>query len=136
MPLSEAEVHERAFVKAFAAPNRRERYLGLLSTSKGRRKFVAGLHHNLDLDSRYAERLDAGHNREEIEAIITRALGADSECWLISDYPELDGKRLLLGEALRAISGYGGGTIISCVAGKSAYYEGEDRGARLICRRK
>ena len=128
--------HERRFVQAFVASDRQNRYLGLLATPEGRTKFTEALHHDLRLDPRYAIRLSAGQTRNErIKAVIAALGNAGSEsCILISANSRLDGQRLPLPEALAEVVGYGG-TIISCVAGEVAYYEGEETGERYVCRR-
>src|SRR5450631_1134644 len=45
--------HEEAAIKAFIIPNRQERYLGFLSTPKGRAKFTSDLAHFKALDPKY-----------------------------------------------------------------------------------
>jgi len=61
------------------------------------------------------------------------AKGAGSRCWVISESSELDTREMDLLEALGETVGHGMGTIISCVAGRLAYFEDED--ARYILQR-
>lgn len=51
--------HERAIVRAFFVPERRARYLSLLSTARGRKRFVSGLAHFDALDLRHMQLRDA-----------------------------------------------------------------------------
>jgi hypothetical protein len=44
--------HEEKVIRAFIVPNKRDRYLSLFGTKKGRKKLTARLDHNHDLDSR------------------------------------------------------------------------------------
>jgi len=44
---------------------------------------------------------------------------------------KLDGQELLLESALESVVGNGIGTILSCIPGKLAYFEGEDESLPL-----
>jgi hypothetical protein len=54
----------------------------------------------------------------------------------VSEDPDIDGKRLPLDEALLLVVGAGNGTLLSCVPGLLAYYEGEGPGDRFLLARK
>jgi hypothetical protein len=54
-------------------------------------------------------------------------------CWVISEDAEIDGRESDLESALENVSGTGMGTILSCIPGKLAYFEGEDE--RLLLAR-
>jgi hypothetical protein len=47
---------------------------------------------------------------------------------------EHDGKHMELLTALKQIVGYGTGTVLSCIPGKLAYFEGEIRERFLLIR--
>jgi hypothetical protein len=47
-------------------------------------------------------------------------------CYVLSEDGALDGKELLLADALGQILGRGMGTFLSCIPGKLAYFEDED----------
>jgi hypothetical protein len=55
-----------------------------------------------------------------------KSKGAGLTCWVISEELAIDGRELDLREALEHVQGGGMGTILSCVPGALAYYEGED----------
>jgi hypothetical protein len=124
--------HSSAIVRSFVTPERRERYLGLLSSPRGREKLRHALAHFRDLDPRCARELPKGvHTPAEIAALL-RARGAPAECVLLAEDVALDGRRLPLGDALAAVIGRGMGTFISCVPGRLAFYEGEGPGVRYL----
>ena len=58
--------------------------------------------------------------------------GAPDDCHVISENPELDGKRLPLDAALQQIVGFGYGTLVSCIPGRLAFFEGEGPSDRCI----
>lgn len=128
--------HERALVRAFFAPEVRPRYLRLLSTAKGREKFVARLSHLDLLDARVAHRIDPEQQIiDEIEDDLKRR-GAPAFCFVISENPRVDGRQMALRDALEATVGSGMGTFLSCIAGHLAYFEGEEPGVRYVCERE
>ena len=67
-----------------------------------------------------------------INADILRAMGAPGTCHVIGG--EHDGKDMELLIALQQIVGYGTGTVLSCIPGKLAYFEGEIRERFLLVR--
>jgi hypothetical protein len=134
--LMEAGDQERQIVRAFFMPEQRPRYLGLLSTAKGRKKFIARLAHSEDLlDPRFARLI--GPQEQTIDAIEDRLRerGAPATCYVISEDPRLDRRRMSMRGALEAIVGYGVSTFLSCIVGRLAYFEGEEPGARYVCER-
>jgi hypothetical protein len=122
-------------IRAFVRPQRSSRYLALLGKRDGRVKLRAQLAHFSDLDLRFAEPI-AGEdaNAAAIERLL-RAKGAPASCYCLSESAELDGQELSLAVALEQVVGQGIGTLLSCIPGRLAYYEGEDRGRRFILSR-
>ncbi|HEY8559119.1 MAG TPA: hypothetical protein VIL74_01865 [Pyrinomonadaceae bacterium] len=58
-------------------------------------------------------------------------------CYFISTDEKIDGKELNLLEILEnKVGECYDGTIVSCIAGKLAYYEGESAGDRFVLERK
>ncbi len=118
--------HERELVGAFFAPEVRPRYLSLLSTVKGRKKFVSRLAHLDLLDARFAHLIDPEvQTTDAIEDDLKRR-GAPASCYVVSENPRVDGRQMALRDALEAIGGSAPGTFLSCVAGCLAYFEGEE----------
>lgn len=124
---------EEAFVSAFIAKDRRDRYLGFLNP-KRRNKLLDLLPHgtvgHLAIEFKKAI-VPKDQTLEGILSILT-ARGAPASCHVISSDKEIDGRDMPLRDALVATVGQGMGTIICCVPGRLAYFEGEDMGARFL----
>ena len=123
---------EEALVRAFIVKTKRDRFVELLASAKRRRDVTTTLAHSCDLDSRYVVRLDASHQDSQSVARVLRQRGAGQTCHVISENGEIDGQRLPLEEALNRVIGHGSGTLLSCIPGVLAYFEGEDPGRRCI----
>ena len=52
--------HEEQFALAFIMPEKRDRYLSMLDSKRGRKKLRDGLYHCRDLDSRFAHLVPTG----------------------------------------------------------------------------
>jgi hypothetical protein len=128
-------VHEEMFARAFVAPPKRERYLALLSSAKGRKKVLNSLHHIHDLDARYAVRVLSSDQTVEgvLEALLGK--GAPELCYVISDDPDVDQREMSLKDAIETVHGSNFGTVVSCIPGKLAYVETEDATFRYILAR-
>lgn len=114
--------HEEATIRAFIVPHRRSRWLQALSSPKRRPQFLDCLNHCSDFDPRYATPLPS---KTDVLALLLDH-GAPTECHLLSDVAELDGRELPLAEAIQQVAEAGWGTIISCLPGRLAYYRDEE----------
>lgn len=56
---------------------------------------------------------------------LLRNNGAPMECYVISELEGIGGRFMPLTEALAAVVGMGMGSIVSCIPGQLAFYEGE-----------
>jgi hypothetical protein len=127
--------HESAFVESFIVKQRRERTLEQLASSKNRHKFTSKFdHHGLDyfipgcirsIELRYQHAPDIAN--------ILRTMGAPEDCHVIGG--RRDGEDVELLDALKETVGCGIGTMLSCVPGKLAYFEGELRERFLLVRK-
>jgi hypothetical protein len=123
------------FAREFIIPEKRDRYVSLIGSVKGRKKILAGFHHIRDLDDRYAKLIPS--NQQYAESIY-RALkkkGVPDICYIMSDDPDIDQKEMPLHEVILKIEGTNFGTLVSCIAGKLAYLETEDMSGRYILER-
>ena len=118
--------HEEAFINAFVIPTKRSRFLGFLRNARNRKKFLAELTTTKYLDLRFAFELRGALEslRDRVEAQL-KERGAPETCFLISEYPEFDGQKMLLAEALDRIVGSDVGTFVSCIPGRLGYFESE-----------
>lgn len=125
---------EEATVRAFVLPERRQRWVTLLASPAGRRKVTERLAHSPDHDLRYAAQLTAEEQKARSILATLRERGAPAVCHVISE-GDLDGQDLALSDALDRVVGAGTGTLLICVPGELAYYEGEEQGDRYILHR-
>ena len=119
--------HLEALIEAFVVPERRERYLFLARASKRRVELTNRLAHWRDFEARLATVLPP--DAQASPAAVARFLvtrGAPASCYVVSEWSELDGQVMPLADATRAVVGRGMGTVLSCIAGRLAYYESEE----------
>jgi hypothetical protein len=119
--------HERAFVEAFVIPGRKERCLALLSSGKKRRKFLDTLRED-NFEESCIRRISS---HSQIQDLLSMQ-GAPKTCYVMSENAQLDRQMLDLGEALSSTVAMGLVTVISCIAGQLAYFEGEWLRQRFI----
>jgi hypothetical protein len=118
--------HEKAFVEAFIAPARRERFMVALANPRKREVFNRELHHPKTsfLIGKYVEQIVPSQHFARFLAPRLRGRGAPDDCWVFGNY--IDGKEMKLEEALGELIGMRSGTIVSCLPGELAFFENED----------
>jgi hypothetical protein len=126
---------DEAIIRAFLRPERAERFLALLARKDGRRKLRRELAHLRAFDDRYLHRVAPNAATPQALAALLRGKGAPAECYCLSEHAAVDGRVLPLLEALTAVVGSGMGTIVSCVPGRLAFFEGEEPGERYVLER-
>ncbi|HEX4363449.1 MAG TPA: hypothetical protein VHZ75_02800 [Solirubrobacteraceae bacterium] len=120
--------HEQSLA-AFVVAKRRERFARSLDDPGRRAKLHEELHRfEHRLDPRFAH-LHAGRaatHRARVDEVVAllRSAGAPPMCFVLA-YGELDGRELILREAIDSLLWTGSG-FISCVAGHLGLYAGED----------
>ncbi|MGC1105732.1 MAG: hypothetical protein WA876_04270 [Candidatus Acidiferrales bacterium] len=122
---------EEQIIKAFILKPRRSRYLSLVSSRKGRAKFLQSLAHNLELNPSCTHPLAKGTQTPEQVFTLLRDIGAPAKCYVISE--ELDGVIIDLRKALDKVIGSGIGSIIYC-SPNLAFYEAEEPSSRFLLR--
>ncbi len=119
---------ENAFVEAFIAQNRRERYKTLLANAKKRAKILDRLNHNVwDFDSMRAHPITSqllGDKTLE-EFLIAQGAKRGQNVYIISDSRKLDGLHLPLSQAIAEIYQKDFTAVACCVRGKLAFYKPE-----------
>ena len=123
---------EGATVRAFIVPAKRERYAMMLGRAKRRAAFLNCLNHCHDFDPRYATALPS---TADVSRLL-RSHGAPATCRVISDFRAIDGREMPLEDALREAEASRCGSLLCCVAGRLAFYIGEDGEQRLLLRRR
>ena len=130
-------LHEEQFIKNFIVASKRERYLSMFESSKGRSKLIQGFYHLHDLDEDLVTKVPSGEQSTESIFQILKNKAAPDICYVISTNDKLDGKESQLSDVLEQIVGTcDDGTFVSCIPGKLGYYEGEDVDTRLILEKK
>jgi hypothetical protein len=127
--------HEEAFAMAFVCPPKRQRVRELLQSEKGRKKFLSQLPHFSDLDPRFSRIIEPSKQYAELVVKLLREKGAGADCYVISSLAEIDQINGPLDHILLEIVGCYPGTIVSCIPGRLAYYEGEAINERYILER-
>ncbi|MEX0746247.1 MAG: hypothetical protein WD118_11650 [Phycisphaeraceae bacterium] len=117
---------EQATVRAFIVRPRQGLYLALLSDVKGRGHFLDRLLSGRDIDPAALAPFADDERKPNQIAERLRKLGGPDDCHVISADSALDGRESKLDDALRKICGKGKPALISCVAGRLAYFEGAD----------
>jgi hypothetical protein len=127
--------HEEHFARAFIVPLKRDRYLTLLESKRGRARLLNGFNHCHDLDPRYATLIPSNQQSDSSIESLLRRKGAPETCYVMSDNRDIDGHEMSLSDALAKTVGLGSGTFISCLPGKLGYFELEDLSERYILER-
>ena len=126
-----AELHERG-IASFIIEPRRQRFIDHLQAVKQRPKLRARLAHFADFEQAALVPLES--DRDVAAQLVAR--GAPADCWTISEAERLDGRAWQLAEALGEIVGSGIATIVSCIPGTLAFYEGESIKRRFVLARR
>lgn len=116
---------EQQFIKRFVIKSKQERYLSFIENPKRRGTFLGMLYHGQDLDKQLLQDL-RGSGLHESTDIRTKAslLENGDKCYIISVNRKLDGREMLLSEAIDEAVGQEG-TLLLFGDGAGVYYEGE-----------
>jgi hypothetical protein len=109
---------EEATLRTFVVAAKRDRLLALFGSSKRRRQARDALNHFADWDRRFAQPVDSS---ADVLALL-RETGAPSECHVMSDSSELDGRDMPLDEAVSACESYSFASVLCCVPGQIAFF--------------
>jgi hypothetical protein len=129
-------VHEKGLA-LFVEPRYRNRFRESFANPRRRDKLRRKLAHFVQLDPRYTEKADSKKQRGANVESALRDRGAPERCYLLSEDSELDGREMLLSDALAETVDAASekSTFISCIPGKLAYFHGEGAENRLILER-
>jgi hypothetical protein len=118
------EVEETTF-RAFLRHGRAERYVSLARKSR-KTKLRENLYQvDAAIDRRYVLVVGTEDANPSAVCRLLRHYGAPASCHVISADTNLDGQELDLEEALAEVFDFSQATIISCIPGKLAYFEGD-----------
>jgi len=123
---------EATLVSTFVNPLKRKHLIEILANPKRRHRATATLAHFQDFDLGAVVPLEGAADTPAAIESALRSRGAGDNCHVISENRAIDGKTLSLKAALEKVVGQGSGTLLSCVPGELAYYEGQAPSDRCI----
>ena len=126
---------EATLVSTFVNPLKRKHLIEILANPKRRHRATATLAHFQDFDPGAVVPLEGAADTPAAIESALRSRGAGDNCHVISENRAIDGKTLSLKAALEKVVGQGSGTLLSCVPGELAYYEGQAPSDRCILAR-
>lgn len=118
---------EEPTLRAFVIAAKRDRLVSLFGSTKRRRQACDTLNHFDGWDERFAQRLDSA---ADVLAVLRKA-GAPSECHVISNSSEFDGRDMPLNEAVSACEGYPFASVLCCIPGQLAFFFDEVAAPRI-----
>jgi hypothetical protein len=124
-----------AVIRTFVIPERQSRYESLLQSKRGRKALRSELPHFRSFNPRFIVPIAPSQQTPVALHRILQDHGAPELCSVISENDALDGREVPLRNALGTVVGSTFGTILICLPGKLAYYEGEEPGFRFILRK-
>ncbi len=127
---------ELNFISVFVLPSKRNRYLDFASKPKHRKKMLDGLFHGANFISSVKFVVPPAKQTSEGICQLLIARGAGSRCYVMSEDAKIDGKTMDLQEAIDYVVGFQAPSIISCIPGQLAYFEGEGLDVRYILEKK
>jgi hypothetical protein len=115
-------------VQTFVLPNRRDRFLSFMESTRRYNDFLDNLLHDPRyLDPRTIEHLSGAEKSATVVATKLRRLGARSDAYLVGHCGELeDGTRAPLNDLLEACVGSMTDCMVYCADANVAYYEGHE----------
>ena len=128
--------HEEAFVTAFIAKQKQDRYKELLSNPKRRSKLLDKMNHGLDFNLSLAEVIPSAGREAQHVVRLLRERGALAVCHVIADDTTLDRQDLSLIDAIERATASHFAAVVSCVPGKLAFYKEEDPGEWYVLERR
>ena len=127
---------EEILISTFVTAAKRKHYIEILANPKRRHRATVTLAHFSDFDPTAVVHLGSELQTSSAIEVELRSRGAGESCHVISENRAIDGKNLPLKQALEKTFGHGLGTLLSCVPGELAYYEGEGPADRCILARR
>lgn len=124
--LPESEIVARV-IKNFVVKHRKDRYLAITEKPNkwGGYGFGELAHFTSNLDPRFCKRIPGSLQSDEYVLAEIRSLTSTTECYIMHESREFDGKWMDLREALNKILGHNLGAFIIVDNGAIIYHESE-----------
>lgn len=129
-----SEQHEEQLFRELIDSSQRKRLLTLRKL-KNRQKLLSYLPHSIRFDQRYTLAIPA--NQQSSKQILSLLLkqGSPQKVYVLSEDPKIDSQTLDIQDVMAHIVGSGFASIVSCIPGQLAYYEGEEANNRIILKK-
>jgi hypothetical protein len=127
---------EATLISTFVNGAKRKHLIEILANPKRRHRATTTLAQFDDFDPSAMVRLGGEMQTPAAIEAALRDHGAGDSCHVISENRAIDGKHLPLKVALEKVVGQGMGTLLSCVPGELAYYEGHVPANRCMLTRR
>jgi hypothetical protein len=127
---------DKVVIENFIQQPKQSRWLELMQSDQGRKKLRSTLAHLADFDPAAIVPISPDQQHPPLIHRLLTESGAPGMCSLISENADWDGLEMDLNIALKKIVGYGFGTIVNCVPGELAYFEGEGPKHRFILKKR
>ena len=127
---------EATLINTFVTGAKRKHLIEILVNPKRRHRATATFAHFNDFDPSAVVPLGSDVQTPATIETALRSRGAGDSCHVISENRTIDGKHLPLKLSLEKVVGHGMGTVLSCVTGELAYYEGLVPANRCILARR
>ena len=131
--LPESEIVAKV-IKNFVVKHRRDRYLAMTEkpNKSGGYGFGELAHFTKNLDPRFCKKIPSGSQHDDYVLGEIKKLTQTTECYIMHESSELDGKWMDLKEALAKILGRNLGAFIIVDNGSIIYHESETAKERYI----
>ena len=117
---------QEAFIRRFIVEEKQQRYLGFLSKSTTRGKFLSELYHSLAIKASLAVEVPSKERFVEKVEQRLREKGAGDKVYVVSPNSDCDRQWMSLTEALRITIDDTTEAIVCCTLGELAFYRSED----------
>ena len=124
--MSNNKSSEADFFTWFLEENQARRFASLLNTKSGRARIIFTLSHYIKLDSKFSTDVSKLSVSSKNLIKLAKDKGAPTICYVMSEAKSLDGKEVILDEAIEDILINGCAALVSCIPGKLGFYFSED----------
>jgi hypothetical protein len=122
---------EIKIITTFVDKRKQDRYIGFVSNSKTRQKFIRDLAHFKLFKENLFDKIN--NNVEElIFSSLKKNKINDKHCYVISENSKIDSRNLDIRQALQQTIGYGMGTILVFGDGELIFHESEEMNNRQL----
>ena len=127
-----SSICEEKFIQSFILKEKQDRLMSFAKNIKNRKKFSSSLVHSKNINGKYIQHIPSENQTASRIEMLLKQMGAPDICYVISEHTRMDKMQSDLSSILSQVVGSGMSSVICCIPGKLAYYEGEERGERYL----